>query len=75
MITTEEAIIMGDLTAEIVKYLVTGLGSIAAFYAVNTLAKIDRNQERITDKLNGVETRMTIIETEHNLMKGRCTNG
>ncbi|MCK9362142.1 MAG: hypothetical protein M0P74_00845 [Syntrophales bacterium] len=61
--------------ADLMTILIGVLITLVCFFMVRTLAKIDRNQGRLFEKLDVVCKQVDTLQGEHNVMKNFCSGG
>lgn len=58
--------------ADLMTIIIGGLIALVLFFMLRTLTKIDRNQNRLFEKLDAVCKQVDMLQGEHNVMKELC---
>jgi len=58
--------------ADVMEWVIGGLFSLVLFLMLRTLSKVDRNQNRLFERLDALTKEFYMLQGEHNAMKNRC---
>ncbi len=59
--------------SDLMTILIGMLITLVCFFMIRTLAKIDRNQSRLFEKLDALSSRVDTLQGEHNVMRSLCS--
>ncbi len=78
VVITAATDVAGNTLAEhtdVLTWLIGGLLVVISFFITRTLLKIDRNQNRLFNRLDELSREFYILQGEHNTRSGNCGSG